>query len=277
MIESTNIFVNDSSDGRFNDDGYISMRKQFIDDEIQCAFGSDIRLNKQERRANAIIMAAKEAEYANVLSSPHTFTPSRHIFETLTTIKQSKLFRIIQKMPKGGILHAHDTAFCSADFIVSLTYWPHLWQLSPPENVSSINFLFSLDQPNSTVGDHVWRRVSGLRHDMGAKEYDKHIRKYFTLYDESVKDPKIQFGDINEVWNKFKSIFANVGNLLKYAPIWKANYKQALKESLEDGVQYLEMRSPLPTVSRRWPKRLYYYTFYRLARTIDVFLIYQLM
>lgn len=244
-------FGKTNSHERFNIDDYYHTRKQFINDEIEYAFGSDIHLNKQEQKANAIIMAAKEAEYANGIASPNTFTPSRHIFESLTTIKQSKLFRIIRRMPKGGILHAHDTAFCSTDFIVSLTYWPHLWQLSPAESNSSIQFTFSRSQPKSADDKHVWLRVSDLRHKMGASQYDKYVRTYFTLYDASVKKPKVQFDDINDVWTEFKAIFANVGNLLKYAPIWKATYRQALQESLEDGVQYLEMRTSLPRVSRR--------------------------
>lgn len=251
MIDTNNVFAGDNNiNDRPSIDEYLAMRKEFIDNEVQYGFGADINLNKREKKANAIIMAAKEAEYANGTLSPQTFTPSRHIFETLATIKQSKLFQIIQKMPKGGVLHAHDTALCSADYVVSLTYWPHLWQLSYPNGTDIVNFLFSSNQPNTTAENHEWRRVDEIRQEMGAEKYDKYVRTYFTLYDESVKDPKIQFGDINEVWNKFKGIFGNVHNLLTYAPIWKAYYKQALQEMLDDGVQYLELRSTLPPVSQ---------------------------
>lgn len=231
---------------------YYALRKQFIDSEAQYGLGSDVRLNAKEQKANAIVMAAKEAEYANSISKPSTFHPSRHIFETLAAIKQTKLYEIIQKMPKGGILHAHDTAMCSADYVVSLTYWPHLWQLSRPNGTDVSKFLFSLRQPNTTAdsdNELVWRRVNEVRHDMGAKTYDKYVRTLFTMYDESVQDPTIQFSDINAVWRKFVTRFLNVNKLLTYAPIWKAYFKTALKEMHADGVQYVEMRTTLPAVS----------------------------
>lgn len=233
---------------------YQAMRKQFIESETQYGFGSDIRLSAREQKANTIIMAAKEAEYANSITKPSSFRPSRHIFETLAAIKQTKLYQIIRKMPKGGILHAHDSAVCSTDYVVSLTYWPHLWQLSRPNGTDVAKFLFSLSQPNTTANNGyddklVWRRVNEVRHELGAKIYDKYVRTLFTLYDDSVQDPNTQFTDVNAVWRKFVTRFMNVGKLLTYAPIWKAYYKNALKEMHEDGVQYVEFRTTLPSVS----------------------------
>lgn len=253
MIDTNNVNIVEAAySDRPNIDEYYAMRKQFIDSEIQYAFGSDIQLDAREQQANAIIMAAKEAEYENGILTPSTFNPSRHIFETLAIIKQSKLFQIIQQMPKGGILHAHDMALCSADYTVTLTYWPHLWQYSRPNGTDILKFLFSANRPNASVAgeaEHVWRLVSDVRRDMGRAKYDKYVRTLFTLYDENVQDPKIQFADINEVWRKFRRLFSNVTGLLTYAPIWKAYFKRALAEMLDDGVQYLELRSTLPQVS----------------------------
>lgn len=252
MIATNNVNIDDTAyEERPSIEDYLAKRKQFIDNEIEYGFGSDVQLNEKEQRANAIIMAAKEAEYANGILAPYTFNPSRHIFETLATIKQSKLFQIIKKMPKGGVLHAHDTALCSADYLVTLTYWPHLWQFSRPNGTDIQKFLFSLNQPNTGDDEeHVWRLVSEARQQIGANKFDKYVRTLFTLYDESVQDPKIQFSDINAVWKRFGGLFQNVNKLLTYAPVWKAYYKQALQEMLDDGIQYLELRSVLPPVSK---------------------------
>lgn len=253
MIDTNNVNLADATyTDRPNIDDYYAMRKQFIDSEIQYGFGSDVRLNAKEQKVNEIIMAAKQTEYENGILAPNTFNPSRHIFETLATIKQSKLFQIIQRMPKGGILHAHDMALCSADYIVTLTYWPHLWQFSRPNGTDILKFLFSTNRPNASANgenEHVWRLVSDVRQEIGRAKFDKYVRTLFTLYDENVQDPKVQFDDINEVWRTFRGLFSNVHGLLTYAPIWKAYFKQALNEILDDGVQYLEVRSTLPQVS----------------------------
>ncbi|XP_055314975.1 adenosine deaminase 2-like [Sitodiplosis mosellana] len=231
---------------------YFRDRKDLLNYEVESSFGADIRLTDNEELANKIIMQAKEDEYRVGFLRPYLFNPARHIFEVLDVIKQSKLFQIIQKMPKGGILHAHDTALCSANYVVSLTYRPDLWQRTSSQNNEIEGFLFSREQPkmpntnqSDSDDDSQWRLVKDVRDEMGAEKYDEHIRKLFTLFDKNV-NPRIQFPDINQVWERFMGLFMKVESILTYAPVWKEYYKHALKEMQEDGVSYLEFRGTLP-------------------------------
>lgn len=88
--------------------GYYKKRNDLLTVEINSSFGHDITLNENELRANKIIMAAKEIELKDGIQHPLHFNPSRHLFEVLDKIKHSKLFKLIQKMPKGGVLHIHE-------------------------------------------------------------------------------------------------------------------------------------------------------------------------
>lgn len=230
-------------------DQYYKARKEIMDSERESCFGNDIELNEKEILANDIIMKAKDDELEIGLNNPDLFNPGRHIFEVFNTMKQSKLFQIIKKMPKGGILHAHETALCSADYVVSLTRWPDLWQRMPNESNEIVEFIFSRKQPNNQNDENstTWRRVDDVRAKMGASNYDEHVRKLFTLFDKDV-DARIQFKDVNEVWNRFTRIFAKIAPILTYVPVRRAYYKQALKELQADGVQYLELRGTLSKV-----------------------------
>lgn len=227
---------------------YYQARKEIMESERESCFGNDIQLNEKEKLANEIIMKAKEAELEIGLNNPNLFNPGRHIFEVFDTVKTSKLFQMIKKMPKGGILHAHETALCSADYVVSLTRWPDLWQRTSSNN-EIIQFIFSRQMPKNPNDDNstTWRRVDDVRAEMGASKYDEHVRKLFTLFDKDI-DPRIQFKDVNEVWNRFTLIFAKIAPILTYVPVRKAYYKQALRELQEDGVQYLELRGTLSKV-----------------------------
>lgn len=80
---------------------------------------------------------------------------------------------------------------------------------------------------------------------MGDSVYDKKVRHLFTLI---VSDPLVRYNDINAVWDKFMQIFMVFGNLVTYEGTWKDYYRQALQESYDDGVQYLEFRGVLPEV-----------------------------
>lgn len=253
---------------------YKNLRKRFITEESDRALGSDIYLNENELKANKIIMAAKNKEIQIGFNNPYNFTPSRHLFEVLTQINQSDLFKIIKKMPKGGMLHAHDTALCSTDYVVSITYRDHLWQCYNLTNVNHIQFLFSREQPTDIPDDFSeWTLVADERLKVGNEVYDKKIRKLFTLFTD---DPINAFKDINDVWSRFMHIFMAVDPLITYVPVWQDYYRNALKELYADGVQYLEFRGTLPMVSAKFTNfiiLLICCTFYDFSGlTIDNFL-----
>ncbi|KAG4076714.1 hypothetical protein HA402_002001 [Bradysia odoriphaga] len=221
---------------------YIASRESILNAENSDNFESDVKLNPKEERANAIIMTAKNAELDDGLANPQNFAPSRYFFEVLDKINKSKLFKIIRKMPKGGILHAHDTALCSTDYLVSLTYRDNLWQCNDNSN-AIVGFKFARNTPDPIVGCK-WVKVADERARIGRVDYDAHIRSNFTLNTNSSRN----FSDINDVWNEFMGLFIRFEPLVTYAPVFKDYYKQALKEMLQDGVQYLELRVLLPPV-----------------------------
>lgn len=227
---------------------YFKDREDLLNYEQNISYGADVKLNDNEWLANKIIMDAKEIDYN--IKNPYTYYPSRHIFEVFDEIEQSKLFQIIRKMPKGGILHAHDIALCSTDFVLNLTYSQNLWQRTSNISKKVKEFRFSRQPPNSFRSIDIesqWRLVKDVREEMGASQYDQEIRKLFTLFDKTV-DPRIQFKDINSVWAHFMNIFIRLTPIITYAPVWKTYYKHALKEIQQDGVQYLELRGTLPKV-----------------------------
>lgn len=146
----------------------------------------------------------------------------------------------------------------STDFLVSLTYWPNLWQRGT-HNTNGTGyrieeFRFSRMPPtsmrtsNSSSNDiEGWRLVSDVRDEMGATIYDEHVRSLFTLYDKNV-NPRLQFKDVNDVWNIFLKIFNSLWPILSYWPARRAYFKQVLNEFYEDGVQYFEVRAGLSEV-----------------------------
>jgi Adenosine/AMP deaminase N-terminal len=116
---------------------YEEIRREFMEEHLSRALGSDVELNEEEQQLNTIIMGLKADELARGFQNPFNFTPSRHFFEVYKAIESSPLFKIIQQMPKGeffsnplvnivthfypysspgGILHAHDTAICKCHF-----------------------------------------------------------------------------------------------------------------------------------------------------------------
>ncbi|XP_059615767.1 adenosine deaminase 2 [Phlebotomus argentipes] len=220
---------------------YLNKRAYYIAEEEDRSVGSDIELTAKEQFVNARLMALKEAELQEGLENPAEFIPWNHLFDVLYRINSSEIFDIIHRMPKGGILHAHDTALCSTDYVISLTYEPDLWQCTNPTTLA-LTFKFSREAPANTENCQ-WSRTADERTKLGEEKYNSNLRSQLSMYNE---DPINHNRDVDSIWRQFMGIFGVNDGLLCYAPVWKKYYKQFLKEMMEDGVQYLELRSTLP-------------------------------
>nr|ALL27025.1 adenosine deaminase [Phlebotomus perniciosus] len=220
---------------------YLQKRSYYLAEEEDRSVGSDIELTAKEQIVNERLMALKRKELAEGLENPAGFIPWNHMFDVLNRINSSEIFDILRRMPKGGILHAHDTALCSTDYVISLTYEPNLWQCTDPET-GALSFKFSREAPTNTETCQ-WTSVAAERTKLGEENYNSGLRSQLSLY---TTDPINHNRDVDSIWRQFMGIFGVNDGLLSYAPIWKAYYKQFLKEMMEDGVQYLELRGTLP-------------------------------
>lgn len=238
----TRMAATDNSVERVSAQQFRKTRDDFIEKEINRGLGATLTLSGKEELLNTYLMKAKDQELAKGLENCTDFLPARHLFEVLPEIEKSTVFQILRKMPKAGVLHAHDTSICSLDYVVGLTYWPHLWQCDSASGFPQ--FKFSRTEPQ-TGADQQWRLVKEVREQVGSQTYDAKLRKMMSLYSNN---PITENRDIDSIWNRFMQIFGILDGIVTYKPVWEDYYRQALEEFYEDGVQYLELRSLLPPV-----------------------------
>lgn len=232
-------------------DTYKTVRDAFFHYEEARSLGYDVELNSRELQANATIMSAKLKEYTEGEITPHLFKPSQHIFDVLDAINQTDLFQLLKRMPKGAVLHAHDTALCSTGTIIELTYRDNLWICQQSGDLSASALRFSKLKPDALTEQNCdWKLLSEVRTQYGKDRVDKYLAERLTLY------PTTDFQDGNAAWARFMEIFGLLDGLLMYAPVWADYYYKALEEFLADGVQYLEFRTTLPTVRAGDPLQL---------------------
>ncbi|CAH2093627.1 unnamed protein product [Euphydryas editha] len=229
----------------FADDDFetiLRKRNNLLQEELNMMFGSDIMLSDSEEQANKIIMELKTKEIDYGFGNPHHFNFSKHFFEYNDEVKDTELFKLIKAMPKGAMLHAHDTGILSPDYVLALTYKDNLFVCFEEDN---INFLFSLETPTASCKT-VWQSLKEARYSSGnIEKFDAALRKYFTLV---IKNPNQVYTDINAVWSKFQQYFIVTTPLFSFKPIWEQYFYDTLKALRDDNVMYLEIRSVLPTL-----------------------------
>ncbi|KAH8415561.1 hypothetical protein KR222_004601 [Zaprionus bogoriensis] len=224
-------------------EAYFSLRKALLQLERSQALGQRLQLNEKEAAANEVLMREKRSEYEKGFLDPGKFAPGQHIFQVLKNVKHSPLFGMLKQMPKGAVLHAHDTALCSTDFLIELTYRENLWICTADEGCRPVAFRFAEEPPQvQTIEPCKWEPMSEYRQRRGSEAVRVELLRRFSMYPVSTYETN------NAAWQHFMGIFALLDGLLLYAPVWRDYYYNALQELHNDGVQYLELRSLLPNL-----------------------------
>ncbi|XP_075983940.1 adenosine deaminase-like [Anticarsia gemmatalis] len=222
-------------------DEYDEQRARILALESRLALGGNTSLSAAESRLNDCLMRHKLHELDYGYLHPEHYNFSQHFFKYKDAIPQSKVYRIIQAMPKGAVLHVHDMSILGPDYMLNLTYMEHLYVCFGKR----IQFQFSNKLPNVSCDDH-WQLMKDARNAaLNVTQFDAEIRKHFTLV---VENPDVVYPSIKETWGTFLGYFGTVIPLLTYRPVWEQYFYDALKAFRDDNVMYVEVRSVLPNL-----------------------------
>ncbi|XP_015176244.1 PREDICTED: adenosine deaminase CECR1-like [Polistes dominula] len=216
---------------------YWKLRAQIIENEQKSTLGGQLEFNHGEKIANDFLMSKKRAEFLNAFKNSSNFLPAHNFVNVIKDIEKSEVYKIIQKMPKGAVLHAHDTALVLSDWILrNVTYRPNLYICLLTNGKLKLHFF---DEPST---DCNWELLSNIRKIV--RNIDERIYREMTMTMEDIDN----YADVDEAWSKFNKIFSFIKPLLTYKPVWEDHYYQALTDLYNDNVMYIEFRTTLPNL-----------------------------
>ncbi|XP_032076995.1 adenosine deaminase 2 [Thamnophis elegans] len=206
--------------------------------------GGNLTLRPEEEEFNSKLMKLKEAEMATAMETG-LFPPAMHFFKAKELIEKSAVFDILKKMPKGGLLHIHDYAMVSPEWLIyNISYLPHCYVSFCKETVQ---FKFSKpSHPKKVYSCSKWILLETYRKNLkDVSAFDKSLLRNITLVTDT---PEETYPTQASIWEKFESIFKISSGLINYAPVFKSYLYQGLLELYNDNVQYVEIRVTLPEI-----------------------------
>ncbi|KYN30163.1 Adenosine deaminase CECR1 [Trachymyrmex cornetzi] len=220
-------------------ESYWQIRRKLLLDEKQESLGGDLELSPIEAKANDVLMKAKSREIYDGFITGNTFLPSFNFMEVISKIEKSEVFKILRDMPKGAVLHAHESAMASFDYrFNNLTYRKNLYVCVKN---GSVNLKF-FNKPNN---DCHWELLSNVRKDPArAKDINEKIKQSMTMI---TKNPNSDYNTVDKAWEKFNSLFGSLG-YLSHRPAYEDLFYRNLQELYEDNVMYAEIRATLSTL-----------------------------
>ncbi|XP_012677807.2 adenosine deaminase 2-A isoform X2 [Clupea harengus] len=213
-------------------------REHLIKMEQSQQTGGRVLLSKAEQQLGVLLHKLKQQEMES-----SEFPPAMHFFKAKPLIRNSTLFSLLQKMPKGGALHVHDFALVDVDWLVkNVTYRQHCYVCFTDDQ--SVRFIFASCQPKPVPHCSEWMLLETMRAKIdNCTDLDNSFIRNLTLYTDN---PEAAYPNQDVVWKRFEETFLAAWGLVTYAPVFKDYFFEGLKQFNADNVMYLELRALLP-------------------------------
>ncbi|KAH0542126.1 hypothetical protein FGG08_003426 [Glutinoglossum americanum] len=173
-------------------------------------------------------------------------------------MEKTKLWRIVRRMPKGALLHAHLDAMADLDFVFAKAFSAdgiHIYSPDPLCSPSALEkspvfFQFSRGVPRSTVS--IWspeyRPSTLVPLSVAADDFPNGGRDGFLAWIKgrcsiTARESLNHHHGPNAVWQKFKSTFMILGSIIFYEPIFRAFVREMCRQLLDDGVRWVDVRA----------------------------------
>lgn len=183
-------------------------------------------------------------------------------------MERTKLWRIVRRMPKGSILHAHLDAIVDLDYVFdTLLSEPGMHISSPDASLGTsaaredavVNFRFFAKEKNPSLS--IWddakykpgefvplKKAADSFPDGGREGWIRWMKSKTTI---SETDAVEQHHGVDHIWRKFSKCFVIMGTVIHYEPIFRKFLRRMMKQYYEDGVYWGEIRwvvTPAPVL-----------------------------
>ena len=181
-------------------------------------------------------------------------------------LEGTRLWNIVQRMPKGALLHAHMDAMIDVEWLFEQALATKGMYLYAPEALCSASalqsapFLFAFSSEPPTQASSIWQSnyVPSTRVPVtqAAESFPDGGQAGFLtwLKDRCTITPSESVAHhhgLNAIWDKFRAAFVILGSIIFYEPIFRASVKRIFEKCLADGIRWVDLRAAFVFEYRR--------------------------
>jgi adenosine deaminase CECR1 len=214
------------------EEDYLSQRASWLRADQRQRFSAGMELTEAEQALNQQLVKLQEEMRAQYRKD-HFSPVASNFYLVKAYMERTRLFQLLKSMPKGGILHAHDSALGSAWYIVD-------------EAIRRENCYVFWEEDNETYvkgqlqffkAEEVPEGFVPTRNLAARDEQFRH-----RLHDLLTFGPEV-YADSFPTWLRFEQMFQRRLGFLNYRPVFADYLEAAFDSLLADGVQHIELRS----------------------------------
>ena len=174
------------------------------------------------------------------------------------TMEKTKSWRIVKKMPKGALLHAHQDAMIDVDWLIDQVLETEGMVMLAEESLcnptarAEREVVFRYSKGTLATASSIWSQEYQASHQVSMKEaaasfpdgategFKTWLKSRCTITpEESIK----HHHGLDAVWKKFRSCFPPLNSMEYYEPILRASMQRLLRQLVGDGLRWVDFRS----------------------------------
>jgi len=222
-----------------------------------CAIVSQVRFEEQQ--------TLWTKEYEDSLLTEHVDVfPGMMFSLAKERMEKSKLWKIVQKMPKGTLLHCHLEAMLDLDWALEESFTTEGVCIIADGPITTdherrktgFSFVYSkVAQDDISIWSGKYAANTPVSINAAAAAFPDNAKAGFIEWIRSrvsitASEHLSHHEGPNEVWRKFMSCFPILGSIMYYEPIFRKFIRRLCKQLLDDGVYWVDMRSAFYTPYR---------------------------
>jgi len=215
-----------------NFDRYIEERNKLLLSDSLLYFDRQVQLNPLEERLNRQLIDLQQ-KMIETYKADHFFPPARNFYQSKRHIEESLLFKVIQKMPKGGILHLHSGAMGDARWLIQKAIeTPEMYVFWETSNEKFVKGQLQAFSPATVPSG--FQQVNRL-----AKEEESFPNELLDLltFDEEMDRDSV------DIWAEFENVFQRINGFITYRKIAEEILNHGVDLLIEDNIQHAEFRT----------------------------------
>ncbi len=148
-------------------------------------------------------------------------------------IESSALYKLLQSMPKGGLLHCHNGAITNPN-----------WLINTAAKYKNCYVYTGKDDKNYIYGQlAVFTKGQTPNGFMPLQQYLKFDKNASAGLLKLLTLNRYDLSDYMDTWVEFEKRFKRIGKLADYRPFFKEYFREAFTELVADNVQHVEVRT----------------------------------
>jgi len=174
------------------------------------------------------------------------------------TMKKTKSWQIVKKMPKGALLHAHQDAMIDVDWLIDQVLATEGMTMVASQALSDVKareqgaVQFQYSKAATAGVASIWggeyppsQFVSASEAaksfpDGGTDGFKIWLKSRCTI---SSEESISHHHGVDDIWRKFVSCFPVLNSMEYYEPIFRASIQRLLRELVEDGIRWVDFRT----------------------------------